>query len=276
MNQEDNYKAIKKRLDVQHFIDTQPKSAPFHCHEDYEIFVFISGDTDFYVESIRYQPQRGQIMIINDRESHRADYHGKIPYERYAIHFDHKPIRDLCTPQTNLLACFQNRKIGCDNMVFVNEEQLETVIELAEKLFHVFTRPSFGHDVLTLSYLTELLVLINDGFHLHKPDLSPAPSAFIAKVMQYMECHLEEDMTIAGLARHFSIDHYYLSHLFKKETGLTIHHYILLKKIAIAKEVLAQGASVSHACTQAGFNDYTNFIRTFKKLTGCTPHKFRR
>ena len=52
--------------------------------------------------------------------------------------------------------------------------------------------------------------------------------------------------------------------------------YILVRRVALAKSLLAQGYTVAETCHLSGFNDYSNFIRTFKKVTGATPGKFRR
>ena len=62
----------------------------------------------------------------------------------------------------------------------------------------------------------------------------------------------------------------------KKETGTTVYHYVLLKRLNLARVLLAQGCRVDETCAGAGFNDYSNFIRTFKKHTGMTPAAFAR
>ena len=67
-----------------------------------------------------------------------------------------------------------------------------------------------------------------------------------------------------------------MSHLFKRETGSTIFQYILVKRIAMAREFLSMGTSVAETCVQSGFGDYANFIRTFKKITGYSPGHFKK
>ena len=47
--------------------------------------------------------------------------------------------------------------------------------------------------------------------------------------------------------------------------------WLLLKRLNLARVLLAQGCRVDETCAGAGFNDYSNFIRTFKKHTGMTP-----
>ena len=66
----------------------------------------------------------------------------------------------------------------------------------------------------------------------------------------------------------------YLSRLFKSETGTTINKYLTARRISIAKAKLTAGCSVSDACEQSGFNDYTNFVQAFTKMVGITPKKY--
>lgn len=42
---------------------------------------------------------------------------------------------------------------------------------------------------------------------------------------------------------------------------------ILIKKVANAKRPLSEGKSVAETCELSDFNDYSNFIRTFKNIT---------
>ena len=68
---------------------------------------------------------------------------------------------------------------------------------------------------------------------------------------------------------HFSAS--YIHQLFKKYLNVTPHKYITIKKMEIAKELLAGGASISEACNRSGFGNYANFITSFKKHFGVTP-----
>ncbi|MNC57806.1 Multiple antibiotic resistance protein MarA [compost metagenome] len=92
--------------------------------------------------------------------------------------------------------------------------------------------------------------------------------------MTYIDNHLHLALSLEGIAEELSVDKYYLSHLFKQQTGGTLYRYVLLKKITLAKQLLTAGNSVSDTCYLSGFNDYANFIRTFKNFTGHTPGQY--
>ena len=86
---------------------------------------------------------------------------------------------------------------------------------------------------------------------------------------------MTEHITLDILADKLSLNKFYLSHKFKEETDTTILQYLILARISKAKQLLSSGINVTEACYNTGFNDYSNFITTFKKITGYTPKKYQ-
>lgn len=68
----------------------------------------------------------------------------------------------------------------------------------------------------------------------------------------------------------------YLSRIFKQHTGLSLHLYILDQRDEQAKRCLLPGKSVGDTCSQSGFCDCSNFIRTFKNKVGVSPGSFKK
>lgn len=64
-------------------------------------------------------------------------------------------------------------------------------------------------------------------------------------------------------------------HKFKKETGYTVYNYILQKKLITAKDLIKSGNPIVKTSLQLGFNDYSSFLRSFKKSFGISPKDFQ-
>ncbi len=274
MEREKYYLAIKDSILIQHRRTTDADDAQFHFHDNYEIYLFLTGDVNFYVEQSLLHLKRGHLLVCNDCEIHRVQHFGKIPYERLVVHFDHRLVEGMSTSFTNLLACFQNHRPGFQNAVLIQEDQISTMMDMVHRLDDVSHSSGFGSDVLTVSYLSELLVYVNFLYRSYSEEPAAAVSGIIADIMEYIDSHLSAELSLYKISERFSIDRYYLSHLFKRQTGSTLYHYILIKKTAAAKRFLLGGCSVTEACARSGFNDYNNFIRTFKKITGVSPGKY--
>ena len=98
----------------------------------------------------------------------------------------------------------------------------------------------------------------------------------IVDCMNYITNNISKPISLSDLSAQFNFNGNYLSHLFKKHTGLNLRDYIVQNRLQIAKKELLMGASVTEACYRSGFNDYSNFIRTFTKLVGISPGRYKK
>ena len=73
------------------------------------------------------------------------------------------------------------------------------------------------------------------------------------------------------LAASFFLSESYICRIFKQATGTTINQYITAKRISRAKILLAEGRTVTEACSLCGFGDYSNFLKSFTRAVGISP-----
>ncbi|REE66654.1 AraC-like DNA-binding protein [Paenibacillus taihuensis] len=98
----------------------------------------------------------------------------------------------------------------------------------------------------------------------------------IVLCQNYIYEHLYEDIPLDTLAELVDLHPSYLSRLFKKETGMTISCFILSEKVEEAKNLLTfSKLSLSDICARLNFFDQSHFTKSFSKLTGETPMKYR-
>ena len=98
----------------------------------------------------------------------------------------------------------------------------------------------------------------------------------VATVKAYIESHLSDELDRDTLAAMVYLNADYLSHLFKKDTGSSLINYIIDRRIARSKELLAKGEmSIRDIAITCGFQNISYFSRQFKKSTGMTPRQFR-
>jgi len=84
------------------------------------------------------------------------------------------------------------------------------------------------------------------------------------------------DTNISQTGYHFGISPFYLSGIFKKETGKNLLAYINSLRIEEGKRLLAEGREIAEAAALSGFRDAGAFIRVFKKVCGVTPGQYRK
>ena len=77
------------------------------------------------------------------------------------------------------------------------------------------------------------------------------------------------------LAKQFYLSRYYLMHRFKAVTGYTLHQYISQKRLLRAGELIRRGVPVMKAAEQAGYTEYSTFLRAFQNTFHMSPREFR-
>ena len=98
----------------------------------------------------------------------------------------------------------------------------------------------------------------------------------IAKARRYIHAKLDEPIILADLARVAGLSDSHFCRTFKEVTSLTVTDYTTRARIATArKELLRPAARVSDIAFKVGFQSLSQFNRSFAKVVGCSPTKFR-
>ncbi|MBE7037548.1 MAG: helix-turn-helix transcriptional regulator [Ruminococcaceae bacterium] len=95
-------------------------------------------------------------------------------------------------------------------------------------------------------------------------------------IIQYLN-EYHANILLSDLAKHFNRSNSHISHLFKKESGMTIRAYCNDLKLHDAQKLLLNtDISITEIAFDAGFSDTSYFIYLFKKKFGISPLQYRR
>ncbi|HBB33962.1 MAG TPA: AraC family transcriptional regulator [Cyanobacteria bacterium UBA8803] len=101
---------------------------------------------------------------------------------------------------------------------------------------------------------------------------SGLPQQKLRQVIEYIQEHLAEEISLNELADYLGISRYYFCRLFKQSTGLSPYQYTIQQRVERAKQLLLQGTlSISDIAIACGFTHQSHLNRHFKRLTGVTP-----
>lgn len=102
-------------------------------------------------------------------------------------------------------------------------------------------------------------------------------SLYVRQAVQYIQTHFCEDISLSSAAEEVHVTPVYLSHLFKQELGIGFSEYLMQVRMKRAQLLLRQGKlSLRQVASGCGFQNYTYFLKAFKKQTGRTPKEFQR
>lgn len=262
---------------ITHPGDQRHSNMAYHRHDAYEIYLFLGGSVNLYIEQSCYHLLPGDLFLISPEQLHRSVCLDSQPYERTIINIKKNVLRRLSSVLTDLSLCFCSGPHEYARHIRLSGEYVSHYLSLAEQLTSCLAQTDYGSDLLVDAYLTQLLVFINKRFinHSYLDDRNIMPD-LVRLTMEYISYHLTGPITLSQLSKHFYMSGAYISSQFKRHTGLTLREYILDQRIALAKKLLAEGCNVSETCYQAGFTDYSNFIRSFTNLAGIPPGKYAR
>lgn len=265
------FEPLEKEIHATYNITENATTVPYHRHNGYEIYLFIQGSIRYYIEDHCYDLKEGDLVLLNKKEMHRAVCLEQIPYERISIYISEAYMSQISSTTTNLALCFNNRSVGNNNVIWLSGNVYAEFIKLANGLIRAEKKDNFGDDILIKAYIEQLLVLVNREFMASNQITSNIMPKLIKDIMNYIDQNIQNDITLENISQKFYLNGTHISRQFKKHTGLTIRAYIVDRKVARAKELLSAGESVTNAAFQSGFNDYSNFIRTFHRLEGVSP-----
>lgn len=119
-----------------------------------------------------------------------------------------------------------------------------------------------------------------EGFNRIRQDLGTLPHApesnAISFILQYMEHHYDQNITLKSAADRIYMNASYFSTLFRKKTGITFIHYLQKLRIERAKELLLDPQyKIYEVAVKVGFVDEKYFFKVFKNCEGVTPNEYR-
>lgn len=97
----------------------------------------------------------------------------------------------------------------------------------------------------------------------------------IGQIKQYIRDNSAERVSLSRLAAHFCYNATYLSRVFKTKTGVLLTDYIIQVKMDKAQELLRAGTLPTDAAAVMGYDTYSHFSRTFKRVVGVSPKQYQ-
>lgn len=254
-----------------HLRDTDMHEVDWHYHHFHKIIFFRAGHVRYAIEGKSYALQPGDLVLVSSGCIHRPEVLDATPYERLILYIS--PAY-LASHSSDLETCFHRARQQYSFVLRPRNEDVP-VHGLVSGLEQALGEPGFGQELLCQSLFVQLLIAINRKVLAGQLEYvsDSVCNQKIMSVLQYLNLHLTEPLTVDSLAAQFYISKYHLMRKFKEATGYTIHNYLTEKRLLLAREQILAGTAVLDACYSCGFQDYSAFSRAYKKQFGCSPRQ---
>lgn len=252
----------------------------FHYHNFYEIIYVLEGEYSSMLENQTYHVKKGDFLLIDCNVMHKYHFVEKKhdSSRRIILWVTRELLQTLSGGGMDLGACFRGQSSCAYHFPIYYEEMLrgyllKLVMEELPDVPSTEARQVLDRGYLTLffGYLNVLCLRREYGFSQENMVFHP----MVEQVADYIERHIREGITVEELARQVHMSKYHFLRKFKEQTGVTVHHFVLNKRLIRAGEELQRGKSLTEAWQNSGFTDYSSFLRNFKKAFGVSPGKYR-
>ncbi len=264
-------------FEIFHYCDAKFEGVPVHQHDFYEVYFFIGGNVEYSVEGKSYLLKEGDLLLINPLELHQPRIGpDQRTYERIVLWINKNYLSHLQSNNTSLTRCFDNTNPKHTNLLRLSPSQKNYVSLKLNELISESNGNNYGSDLAAEAVLIRFLVELNRLTLNTKENeaVIKNASALITNILEYINEHYCEKLSLSILANEFFVSKYYLSHAFSDVVGTSVNRYITLKRLIHAKQMLSSGIKPTTAALHCGFNDYAGFYRAFTAEYGMTPKEF--
>ena len=242
----------------------------FHYHNEIDIFQAVEGTARIIIDNEEYITKPNHIYCINPMENHAFYSHTPCQWRtfvfpRFVINLppDHIVMKRLVNP------------------IFSGSLRMSHCVEDAELSFlldeiSLLRKHTEENAPLIVSDLLRFLAIMERNKYLHLAPPVAIDTPKIQRVLNYLEEHYREKITLTQLAESVNMHPNSFCRYFKKEMNSTPFSYIHQLRIREAQVLLWETAMpIIDIALQVGFDNISFFSRTFKELTGKTPRQYR-
>ena len=251
----------------------------YHCHDYYELYIHLRGGEYMGVDNKLYLLKPNQMFIIPPFYMHGLSCTKEMRgYERAYLNLSPEIMEILGCGQLNLgdyLRSFTSRE---QYTYQLDEEWARQFVQCIRSI-----QEDQGKDLKPTqrfqmyAKMIDLMSLVCQVAGEEEPEQEGAVSnSFIQDVLTYINNHYTEELRVGELAKHFSVSDSYLSHEFARLTNRSLYEYILYRRIMLSRQKMMSEDSLNVIAYQCGFNDYSNYLRSFTKLVGMSPSRYRK
>lgn len=245
----------------------------YHWHEETELLYSISGHFDIEVENERYRVSAGESIIIASGARHCL-FPGDASSIRIAI---------LCNAESifSRMAFEEDKsrfsKIARHSTKWPKETEKKVGHSIALMRDEFFAREPGWMEVIYSQLLNILTMAIREMPDARSVADSPLKVSALRRTLEYLAKNYMENISLKTCAEELGYNEAYLSSMFKRRTGTSLHNYILDLRINQAEWLLKnEDITIAEVAEKSGFASVKTFHRQFQQKYNMSPGAYRK
>ena len=232
--------------------------------DSYLVVLVLSGSGTLMYENKIFSLQQGSCFFIDCMTPYYHQSNPDDPWELIWVHFQgattpeyYRFFSGLSTPVFTPFA-FAELREKFNNLLIVNKES------------------NLSAEIASSRLIVDILSILLQEITTPK-EISTPHKTNLESIRNYLDEHYTEKFSLDELAEEFFISKYYLCREFKSLYGITLNHYVIAKRITLAKKLLRFSSyTLEEIASKCGFYDASYFNKQFKKSEGIGASDFRK
>lgn len=256
-----------------HLNEKPTSNRPLHSHNHMEIIVVFTTRMNYLINNKRYHLKMYDVLVVPSKISHQP-----------LFITDEIQNRDCLWVSSAFFDSINNREFkdrinasfnAEDSIIIhnVGKETAELISSYVSKAIETISFNYIFNEVESYSFVVIILSIIYRACieHLY---INNRDDSVASKAMAYINRHLYDDLSLDVLANELYVSKYHLSREFKKETGVSIHKYIINRRMIWARYDLYHGVSPKTVAKKIKYSSVNSFSEAFYKYYGVSPRYY--
>ena len=248
-----------------------------HWHEEAELTLITRGNCLYQIDLVDHEVKEGDILFIPPLFLHSISLgtSEELLSETYVFHLNFLGgnSTDICA--TRYLAPMMNQEFSMPCLISPEHPAYASLRKILNQITSLYDEAVTGYELALKSLFLQAVFLLLQYSEKTDSHDTGTHSDKLKNVLDYIEFHLAEPISISELAKLCYFSDYHFMRFFKKHMNMTCVEYINNLRLEKSVELFAQGNdSILDVSLSVGFRNLSYFHRAFKKKYHMTPLAF--
>ena len=188
-----------------------------HSHDYYEFYFFLEGNVSIRIDGTEYPLKTGNIILIPPGVSHQAIIRNTdIPYRRFVFWISGSFYARLSKVSEDYAYLMQKAQTDGRYISYYDVIAFNAIQAKIFRLIEEIHSERFGKTAQISLCVQDLLLHLNrTAYEEANPNVMEKEQGLYEHLLQYIETHLDEELSLDSLARTFYVSKYHFANVFK-------------------------------------------------------------